>query len=50
MGNMIMSIIDIILAPLKYAFMVRGMLAALMVGVVCATVGAYVVLRGMAFF
>ena len=30
--------------------MVRGMLAALMVGVVCAVVGTYVVLRGMAFF
>ena len=30
--------------------MVRGLLAALMVGMVCATVGTYVVLRGMAFF
>ena len=30
--------------------MVRGLLAALMVGAVCATVGTYVVLRGMAFF
>jgi manganese/iron transport system permease protein len=39
-----------LLEPLQYAFMLRGMLAALMVGVVCATVGAYVVLRGMAFF
>jgi manganese/iron transport system permease protein len=37
-------------APLQYAFMVRGLLAVLMVGVVCATVGTYVVLRGMAFF
>lgn len=41
---------DVITAPLNYAFMVRGLLAALMVGVVCATVGTYVVLRGMAFF
>jgi manganese/iron transport system permease protein len=30
--------------------MVRGLIAALLVGVVCATVGTYVVLRGMAFF
>jgi ABC-type Mn2+/Zn2+ transport system permease subunit len=44
------SPIDFIVSPLNYAFMVRGLLAALMVGVVCATVGTYVVLRGMAFF
>jgi manganese/iron transport system permease protein len=36
--------------PLQYAFMVRGLLAAILVGVVCAVVGTYVVLRGMAFF
>ncbi len=36
--------------PLGYAFMQRGILAALMVGVVSALVGTYVVLRGMAFF
>jgi manganese/iron transport system permease protein len=30
--------------------MQRGVLAALMVGVVCAVLGTYVVLRGMAFF
>lgn len=40
---------DFILEPLQYAFMVRGMLAAMMVGIVCAVVGTYVVLRGMAF-
>jgi manganese/iron transport system permease protein len=39
-----------IIEPLQYAFMVRGMLAVLMVGVVCAAVGVYVVLRGLAFF
>ncbi|RMF39754.1 MAG: manganese ABC transporter permease [Anaerolineae bacterium] len=38
------------LEPLQYAFMWRGLLAVLIVGVVCAVVGAYVVLRGMAFF
>jgi ABC-type Mn2+/Zn2+ transport system permease subunit len=45
-----MSWFEYLIAPLNYAFMVRGFLAALMVGVVCATVGTYVVLRGMAFF
>lgn len=42
--------LDLLVEPLRYAFMLRGLLAALMVGVVCATVGTYVVLRGMAFF
>lgn len=42
--------LDFLIAPLQYAFMTRGVLAALMVGVVCAVVGTYVVLRGMAFF
>jgi manganese/iron transport system permease protein len=39
-----------LLEPLQFAFMQRGMAAALMVGVVCAVVGAFIVLRGMAFF
>jgi len=42
--------IDWILAPLQYEFMMRGMIAAVLVGIVCAVVGTYVVLRGMAFF
>jgi ABC-type Mn2+/Zn2+ transport system permease subunit len=42
--------LDQLLEPLQYPFMLRGLLAAVMVGVVCATLGAYVVLRGMAFF
>ncbi|MCJ7703841.1 MAG: metal ABC transporter permease [Anaerolineales bacterium] len=42
--------IEFILEPLHYAFMVRGMLASILVGIVCAVVGTYVVLRGMAFF
>jgi manganese/iron transport system permease protein len=36
--------------PLQYSFMVRGLLAAMTVGVVCAVLGTYVVLRGLAFF
>jgi manganese/iron transport system permease protein len=43
-------VIDLLLEPLQYSFMVRGAIAAILVGVVCATVGAYIVLRGMAFF
>lgn len=39
-----------LLSPLQYAFMVRGFIAVILVGIVCATVGTYVVLRGMAFF
>ena len=44
------ALIDWLLGPLAYAFMVRGLLAAVVVGIVCATVGTYVVLRGMTFF
>ena len=39
-----------LLTPLQYEFMQRGMIAAILVGIVCAVVGTYVVLRGMAFF
>ncbi len=42
--------INFILEPLQYAFMLRGITAAVLVGVVCAVVGTFVVLRGMAFF
>jgi manganese/iron transport system permease protein len=35
--------------PLSYPFMLRGLLASLMVGMLCAVIGTYVVLRGMAF-
>ena len=45
-----MSLLNIFWEPMTYPFMVRGLLAAVMVGIVCATVGTYVVLRGMAFF
>ncbi len=42
--------VEFLLAPLRYEFMVRGLAAAVMVGVVCAVLGSYVVLRGMTFF
>ncbi|MBA3873233.1 MAG: metal ABC transporter permease [Anaerolineae bacterium] len=35
--------------PLQYSFMQTALLAAIMVGVTCATIGVYVVLRRMAF-
>src|SRR5688572_7340695 len=41
--------LEFILEPLQYAFMLRGITAAVIVGIVCAVVGTFVVLRGMAF-
>ncbi len=38
-----------LLEPLEFAFMRQGLLAALLVGVTCASLGCYVVLRRMAF-
>jgi manganese/iron transport system permease protein len=43
------EIIDWLLTPLSYAFLQRGLLAALMVGVLCSILGCYIVLRSMAF-
>ncbi|MGB2956572.1 MAG: metal ABC transporter permease [Anaerolineales bacterium] len=45
-----MNLLELILNPLQYSFMVRGMSAAVLTGIVCAVVGVYVVIRGMAFF
>lgn len=42
--------LELLFTPFEYAFMVRALAAALIVGIVCAVVGSYVVLRGMAFF
>lgn len=44
------NIIDLILTPLSYSFMVRGLTAAVLTGIVCAVIGVYVVVRGLAFF
>lgn len=44
-----MNLLDLITGPLSYGFMQRGLLAALMVGVVCAVMGTFVVLKGLAF-
>lgn len=45
-----MSFAEFFLTPFSYPFMVRALLATLIVGAVCAVVGSYIVLRGMAFF
>jgi manganese/iron transport system permease protein len=41
--------VDLLLGPLEHGFFVRALLAAAIVGAVCAVVGTYVVLRGLAF-
>ncbi len=41
--------IDWLLEPFRFSFMQTGLTAALLVGITCATLGAYVVLRRMAF-
>src|SRR3990172_8160340 len=43
------GMVNWLLEPLGFAFMQRGLLAAVIVGIVCALVGSYIVLRGMAF-
>ena len=40
---------NFLLEPLTYQLMQRGLLASVIVGVLCAVMGTYVVLRGMAF-
>lgn len=44
-----MSALEGLLAPLRHAFMVRALIASVLVGGLCSVVGAFVVLRSMAF-
>ena len=44
------DILSWLVDPLSYAFMLRGLTAALIVGIVCAVLGTYIILRGMALF
>ncbi len=44
-----MSVLEWIAAPLRYPFMIRALIAAVLVGGLSAVVGCYVVLRSMAF-
>lgn len=41
--------IDAIVAPLRYEFFIRALVASTLVGVICAVVGTYVVLKGISF-
>ncbi|MFO7635577.1 MAG: metal ABC transporter permease, partial [Caldilinea sp.] len=45
-----MDILQTIIEPLRYPFMVRALLAAIMVGILCPVVGSYMVLKGLSFF
>jgi len=40
---------NLLLDPLAYVFIQRGLAASVIVGIICAVIGSYVVLRGMAF-
>ncbi len=44
------EVVSLFIEPFSYPFMTRALIAAVIVGVVCPILGAYVVLRGMAFF
>jgi manganese/iron transport system permease protein len=44
-----MTPIDLVLEPLGFPFFVRALVASGIVGLVCAVVGSYLVLRGLAF-
>lgn len=41
--------LDVVFDPLAYSFMQLGLVASVLVGIVCAVMGAFVVLRGLAF-
>ena len=42
-------IIDYIIEPFEYSFMVRALIVSVLVGVMCPVLGAYVITRGRAF-
>jgi len=44
------DVVNLMFDPLNYTFMLRGLTAALIVGIVCAVLGTYIILRGMALF
>lgn len=41
--------LDLLIEPLTYSFVIRGLVAGLLAAVACATLSAFVVWRGMAF-
>jgi manganese/iron transport system permease protein len=44
-----MDVVGFFTDPLAYGFIQRGLVAAVIVGIVCAVMGAFVVLKGIAF-
>ena len=44
-----MNPLDFLLSPLAYDFFVRALVASALVGVACAVIGSFVVLKGMSF-
>ena len=44
-----MDPIALLADPMAYGFMQRGLVAALLIGIVCAVMGTFVVLKGLAF-
>ncbi len=44
-----MTILDPLIEPFQYGFMVRALLVSVLVGIICPVLGSYVVTRGLAF-
>src|SRR2546426_768895 len=44
-----MDLVGFVSDPLSYGFMQRGLVASVLVGIVCAVMGTFVVLKGLAF-
>lgn len=44
------GLLDFLVEPLAYGFVQRGLLALMLVGALCAIIGCFVVVRGLAFF
>ena len=47
--ELIISLVGWLAGPLEFDFMRRGLVASVLVGALCATIGAFVVLKGLAF-
>lgn len=43
------ALVDVIAGPLRFPFMLRGLLEVVLVGIICGAMGSFVVLRGLAF-
>jgi manganese/iron transport system permease protein len=43
------GVVDYLLGPLEFGFMQRGLLASVLVAVICGILGSFVVLKGLAF-